>query len=370
MKKPFQYKAFTRNVSKRFIFFTIFLTLLFFNYKVAFAYDNDTHFWLTYYLAVKSGYTSLQATQIASATVSVDFDKNSQPLIPRAISLSDLSDPVQNVRARLHALPLRSEINKFRQSSLDWKQECETETDESIQKHMAVSVQKGQDLLWEEVTKNKDNPGVFFHYLQDKYAHQNFRSYWGHACYSRIDFTDSDPDKAEDMAMETVRYLREFMKLRWADRPLPPEPDENEIKTFLARLNAENKSDGVVPSPLLTAMKNSTLTNLKTFFLLNWKKTYNTFNDRPDSSKARVLVAEALNLSEKDIPNIWLYDLDKYGKPEKSKTSETACYKKFSIERLDETDNLKKGDKCKKNQYVRCVPWRVVEFNEIETSCR
>jgi len=55
-----------------------------------YAYDNDTHFWLTYYLAIKAGYSDVQATQIASANVSVDFDKDTQPVIARFNQIRDL----------------------------------------------------------------------------------------------------------------------------------------------------------------------------------------------------------------------------------------------------------------------------------------
>ncbi|MCW5959314.1 MAG: hypothetical protein KIS76_04075 [Pyrinomonadaceae bacterium] len=46
------------------------------------AYDDDTHFWLTYFLAVKAGYTRIQAAQIASAKTSVDTDKHSAAAAP------------------------------------------------------------------------------------------------------------------------------------------------------------------------------------------------------------------------------------------------------------------------------------------------
>jgi hypothetical protein len=56
--------------------------LIFLTPQITLAYDNDTHFWLTYYLALKAGYTKTQATQIASANISVDFDKDTEPLTP------------------------------------------------------------------------------------------------------------------------------------------------------------------------------------------------------------------------------------------------------------------------------------------------
>jgi hypothetical protein len=77
------------------------------------AYDNDTHFWFTYYLAIKAGFTPLQATQIASADVSVDYDDDTQPVLPSIESFSAFRHPLdhfQYVRNRLHALPTKSEI--------------------------------------------------------------------------------------------------------------------------------------------------------------------------------------------------------------------------------------------------------------------
>src|SRR3990167_566636 len=44
------------------------------------AYDNDTHYVLTYYLARKVGFTMEQARQIASANVSVDAEPMTEPL--------------------------------------------------------------------------------------------------------------------------------------------------------------------------------------------------------------------------------------------------------------------------------------------------
>src|SRR3982751_4853871 len=80
------------------------------------AYDNDTHFWFTYYLARKAGYTPIQATQIASADVSVDYDEDTQPVLPEISTFSAFRHPLdhfQYVRNRLHALPTKSEISRI-----------------------------------------------------------------------------------------------------------------------------------------------------------------------------------------------------------------------------------------------------------------
>lgn len=71
------------------------------------AYDDDTHFWLTYLLARKVGYDKFQALDIASADLSVDHDKQTWPILP-------LSLHMQKQRQRLHALPSTGEAVKCR----------------------------------------------------------------------------------------------------------------------------------------------------------------------------------------------------------------------------------------------------------------
>src|SRR5207248_2588922 len=44
------------------------------------AFDDDTHYALTYYLARKVGYSREEAYKVASGNVSIDYDKNTEPL--------------------------------------------------------------------------------------------------------------------------------------------------------------------------------------------------------------------------------------------------------------------------------------------------
>lgn len=368
-------------VLKKLFLLTVFFSVLLFNARPTHGYDNDTHFWLTYYLAVKSGYTHIQATQIASATISVDFDDNTDPITPRAFSLTDVKDFMQNVRARLHALPKRNEVEeKCRQRKFNWifnwREECEIEKNVQIQSCIDDLVLKGQNELWNKVKDKKDNPGVFFHYLQDKYAHRNFRSYWGHACYLRIDFLASDPVKADNMARETVKYLREFMRLRWPERQLPPEPDWQEGGAILKKLIEANPSVGIGRSPLLNAMTTSPITNPGEFLTQFKRESLAAFNTRPDSSKARDLIVDTLKLSTTKVPNIWLYDLKKSGEPNVRTTAHIARYELCNSDQdpwtratADETKNLPRnridGPRNQENNRL-CLPWEVVEFEVVE----
>ena len=90
---------------KRLAKLTLLLALVVMPAARAAAYDNDTHFWFTYYLAVRAGYTPVQAMQIASADVSVDYDDDTQPVLPSLESLASLRHPLDHfefVRSRLH----------------------------------------------------------------------------------------------------------------------------------------------------------------------------------------------------------------------------------------------------------------------------
>jgi hypothetical protein len=182
------------------------------------AYDNDTHFWLTYYLAIKVGYTPLQAAQIASADISVDFDSHTEPVFPSPNFRFDIFKPdeyVQTVRSTLHALPLRQSVmdefaSRREPAMRDALWDPRIETDPAILAFLDGLVMKGQEYRWGLVVKNRDNPGVFLHYLQDKYAHRGFCSVVGHGGYEYVDFVASDPAKAKRMMRDVVNYLIEF----------------------------------------------------------------------------------------------------------------------------------------------------------------
>ena len=336
------------------------------------AYDNDTHFWLTYYLARKTGYTHLQATQIASATISVDFDNDTEPITPAALSM-------QNVRATLHALPKVSEVNKECRSGkkLDLREEADFEKSEEGQKCLDAIVLRRQEEFWNKVKEEKSNPGVFLHYLQDKHAHRGFRSIWGHGGYLRVDFLDSNREKAKEMARDTIYYLKEFMKVFAPEKTLPAEVDWVEIDHTMEQLFKANPSSGIEPSQLLIFVRDTKISNLKKLLQAAQDKGFQAFVIRPDSSKARDIIKQALNLNYCELPEIWLYDLRTSGNPRKNTTSINAVYKQknsdenpFDRPLMNENQNLEKDDEdkeTKKKEGKRLfLPWHIVNHDIAE----
>lgn len=298
--------------------------------KNASAYDNDTHFWLTYYLALKAKYTPLQATQIASANISVDFDSDTQPVLPRPTigDLNKLTSHLSIVRMNYHALVSKSDANRLLKPEQIFWWDPAIENDPVNQRYIRELVILQRNILWNNHLREKRNPGFFLHYLQDMYAHRDFKSFVGHAGYKRVDFLASDRPKAKEMAMETMKYLyayREYINNRLTldeivnahqisvDKFLTTS-EIGEIEGMVEKFCDANKSDGVEPNDLITFWTN-----------LPSKNGYNNANfpalkyalelikiskitEVPDSSKARDLILQYTKPLNYETPKMWVYD--------------------------------------------------------------
>jgi hypothetical protein len=80
----------------------------------------------------------------------------------------------------------------------------------------------------------------------------------------------------------------------------------------------------------------------------------------PDSFKARIVIQNALHLTEEQLPRIWLYDLRQGGHPIKEidvyTTSETKVYHRPNIRENFDTKTAR-NDQNKK----LCMPWMLVK---------
>jgi hypothetical protein len=294
------------------------------------AYDDDTHFWLTYLLARKVGYDRFQALDIASADLSVDYDKQTWPILP-------LSLHMQDQRKRLHALPSTREAVKCRDKARKQieKNKHSSLTDEEIERleesvHQCLQPQIEAELngRWQDAV-NTGNPGVFLHYYQDSFAHRGFQSRLGHLRAGHIpDFLSSDPVKAYDMALGTIRQLRRFMEMRWPDKPLSAEPDwEKDIKPIVTRFIEVN--DSKIKMDAIYSPWDWDSTRVKTRIVYGdepdsqpEKKTADLLRllfklrdlPSPNSYKAYEIVNE---LYPNEVGQIWIYNLNKKGLPKK-----------------------------------------------------
>lgn len=307
----------------------------------SFAYDDDTHFWFTYYLARKTGYTVKQATQIASANLSVDYDCHTDPVLPGPDSFGDLfrlRKYHQRVRTNLHALVDKQERTNYpedsKTTSLLW--DLDPEPDDEYLGRMDKSVDASQDRLWRLTLTSIRNPGVFLHFAQDRYPHRGFTSLVGHAGYFYIDHLGRDIKSATTMALESVAYLIEYRRI--ANLQFPDirtrsavlknaqelsDDDMRSIKEVIFQLAAVNPSN---PEPqqndLYRRWRNrgdiGSINKIRlTLEAIKLKKRYDV---RPSPAAARTVVLTALD--EVNVPpNAWKYDLRANGTPAKKSTN-------------------------------------------------
>ncbi len=140
-------------------------------------YETDVHYYLTYYLALKTGcFSDGQARAIANGDQLTDEDPHFSP---------DLGKEFSN--GTYHALNSEArpgEASKY----LAWRT--------SLRRNNYLGV--GREL----------------HYLQDTYSHAGYpNSFYGHArAFHYYDKTDSDPERAMRMAGATWGHLKQFAR--------------------------------------------------------------------------------------------------------------------------------------------------------------
>ncbi|HMT08889.1 MAG TPA: hypothetical protein PKA82_12865 [Pyrinomonadaceae bacterium] len=355
------------------------------------AYDNDTHYWLTYYLAVKAGYTPLQAEQIASANVSVDFDDDTEPVTPDLNSILGAyryKAVFSVVRSKYHALPSKSDINAITNPKVIYWWDPQRPKDAATLSAMEYLVTKRKKEFWAETILAKQNPGMFLHFLQDTFAHRDFASFFGHAGYRRIDHLSSDRVKAKSMALSTLQYLIAFrlssaskvQQERWQD------PEELKITEYLSPGQMSdiesvvgvfcdvNPSIGVEESAIVKkwpSLEEDSKTDFSTpsgYLLPAMYEAYKE-NTAPDSRRAREVVISSLRLKVVGVPEIWLYDYSQAGVA-KRRTSFARVYEKYQTPiasthdypAKNESENTKRKRMRKISGKKRklCMPYELV----------
>jgi len=318
------------NLHRKVLVFVLTVSLLLASSSNASAYDNDTHYWLTYYLAVKAGFTPLQAEQIASANVSVDFDDDTEPVTPDFNNLLDayrFKATFSVVRSKYHALASKSDVNAATKPKVIYWWDPTRPTDAATLAAMKQLVDKRKAQFWVETIAQNKNPGLFLHYLQDTFAHRDFASFFGHAGYRRIDHLSSDRKKAKEMAIATFQYLMAYRSLMmnagsareyadpesyWSNKNV----DRNVLAAIEETVNAlcdVNPSVGYEESAITRkwrTLKEDSKTDYSTpssYLIPAILETSNS-NTAPDSRRAREVIVNRLGLTSKTVPQIWLYD--------------------------------------------------------------
>lgn len=199
--------------------------------RSAWAYYDDTHFVLTYYVARLVGYTPLQAHRIASADVTVDYNPATEPVqsfLP--------TEPTQIPRWKFHAF--RSEV-EF-PDALERPEQAQ-KADEAI-----VGQRK---FLYKQARDELMNPGIFLHFLQDEVSHKGYGSRWGHWREKKLplpmggttDWLSYRNLKLHlDMVRTTFQYLSKYMSDVSPYQKPRPLPSDDTLKNVLKRLREVN----------------------------------------------------------------------------------------------------------------------------------
>lgn len=162
---------------------------------VAHAYDKDTHFALTYYLALKLGYHPTDALMIASTDLAVDQDPKTEPLNPfNPFVLGDF-----------HAFAGSLDSNRA-----------------------AAQIARREQELW-QLAVQIENPGILLHFVQDKYSHKGFMPPLGQGLSGHWpDYISANKERATAMAQATADYLSKFMREVLKEEPRKLDPKEIE----------------------------------------------------------------------------------------------------------------------------------------------
>ena len=291
------------------------------NCPSAMAYDSDTHFWLTYYIAIKVGYSPLQAQKIASADVSVDYDAETNPLLPKTLHRED-------ILTQLHTFPNTALL---KQATKDLKNHEELKCDPFIAHTEAdfsalvnCYIDQEERYRWFDA-KLIGNPGIYLHFIQDRFAHRGFTSRLGHARLGHLpDFLSSDEAKATDMVRATILALQKFMVEGKYGQP--SKPDVDEMQKVLSEFEARNPSRPESEF-YMQDWRNWDPTDIPLPYPLPQNK--HLWNI-PDIQVARLIVENHLHLAAGTTKILW-YDLRLTGMPAKTENVGILVEKLHSI---------------------------------------
>ncbi|MBM3499292.1 MAG: PDZ domain-containing protein [Armatimonadetes bacterium] len=256
----------------------------------AFAYWDDVHYHLTYYVARMVGYTPEQAYRVAAADLSADYAETTEPTQMSAMDYlagaGEDSPEKQAPRWRFHAF--RDETRFPGAIGDDPKG---AEADEAIRDQ--------QQALWDAARGERNrNLGVYLHFAQDRGQHFGFGSAFGHyfdpadpvnsttkarqaglALGGTVDWIDYRSPLAEgDVSTVTIEALSRFLadvsprQQKRAYRPAdiaavveslraansaPAPLASDELALYIAFIKARN---GVGSAPALTAQQQAKFT--------------------------------------------------------------------------------------------------------------
>ena len=160
---------------------------------VSTAYEKDTHYYLTFFLAVATCFEPYEALLIAGGDLSVDKDSDVYPM-PTGGDVKDLDfRRYRDALKRQHAMGSKEEIEPIISRM-------------KTSAHEAFRVSGPQDNVLVSY-------GIYLHALQDSFSHRGYNRFIGHVKDSLLgkdpDSLASDPAKSKKMAQTVVSDMLE-----------------------------------------------------------------------------------------------------------------------------------------------------------------
>jgi hypothetical protein len=313
--------------------------------RPAYAYYDEVHYILTYLIARHAGCTPEQAYRIASADVSVDVAKATEPVQGALPTFTN-----QTPRWRFHAF--RDETADGYSLDLNGNKNL-VGRDDSENRRKADQKINAQQVALYTAARDSGNLGVFLHFFQDKVPHQYYSTRGGHwvspldtpvptvggltAMNLEILFAQLpsggttdwlsyrykvDPKANDELVVETARSIMEFLA-QVSPRQRPPKsvsPDE--VKSLLQEVLKKLRDVNKYPEPVLSSDL-PTVHRLYDLRAAGKKGTpeeearFGKHLDGPDLKAARQVINEAMvaaRMTEGRIPERPLmYDYDELG---------------------------------------------------------
>jgi hypothetical protein len=156
------------------------------------AYEADTHYGWTYYLALHLGCSRRQAYQVASAAFAIDMDPNTSPMAAKAgETIRGTPNPrIKGIWLKFHAF---------------------ADHERPVAEHEPFK--RDQKNKLRALAARERNPGPLVHYNQDYFSHGGYDTRRGHALAGhQPDFLSRDPAKSRRTTDSTLSVIGEFMR--------------------------------------------------------------------------------------------------------------------------------------------------------------
>jgi hypothetical protein len=257
------------------------------------AYDYDTHYLWTYYLALNAGFTDRQAYQIASGAQAIDVDRDVNPIFLGSLEAYRVYSPSLGSLLQRYFDPANDPRDRYRATQELWEYDPGINltavlgpesrfgnpamgrvwryyhcfVDRTLQDRFELAlrgelpwsfddlvglatqvdgrvgearVQRRQG-LWAQAVAD-GNPGPYLHFSQDCYSHGEFTDLRGHAVYGHApDWWSVHEMRAWHMTKETLAALGDF-RSQYLGEPAVS-PDMARIRAVFRRMVEINPSE-------------------------------------------------------------------------------------------------------------------------------